>query len=118
MPESDMSALEFKQLDPEDRDWRIFDRLGKGDKKMSKLDRRITAHCKETELLTVRVGHVETKLDGHVTDKEVHPRYKKTVGNPGNPGNKPSWATRRNGLYITVITFLTALVYLAIEVMN
>lgn len=53
-----MSALEFKQMPPEDRDWRIFDQLQKGAVKM--------------ERLREDVDELKECFDGHCANPAAH----------------------------------------------
>lgn len=109
MPGEDLSALEFKGLSSEDRDWKIFDNLRKGRHTMSAMKRDIDKNKED-------IQSVCKALETHCQDKGIHPAYRK-VGNPSRTsGGK--YVTKRNALIVAALTFGTAVIWLIIEVIN
>ena len=54
-----MSALRYKKLPPEDRDWEIFDRMKRGEKRFAELK--------------TAIDQVDEDLNNHIEDPNPHP---------------------------------------------
>lgn len=99
-----MRAEDFAEKTSEQRDWMIYDTLGKGQETMAGLRTDVDKN-------THALKDVSSTLDSHVNDVEAHHKPpQNNSGNQANPGTRSRIKEKKWQAFILILGILTVVV--------